>query len=105
MSASVINLPLEQIAEICKRYHVTKLELFGSVLRDDFAPDSDLDFLVTFKPDARASLFDLVHLQRELKRLLGRDVDVISRPGVERSPNWIRRESILGNTAAIYVAR
>jgi uncharacterized protein len=103
MPAPAIELPLEQIAEICERYHVTELELFGSILRDDFRPDSDIDFLVTFEENAPIGLFEFADMQEELRTLLGRDVDLVSRRGIERSANWIRRREILKNTRPIYV--
>src|SRR5215213_9018940 len=102
MSAPAIDLPLEQIAEICRRYFVTKLELFGSILRDDFRPDSDVDFLVTFEEDAQIGLFEFIDLQTELTELLGREVDLVSRAGVEQSANWIRRREILRSPLVIY---
>jgi predicted nucleotidyltransferase len=105
MSAPAMELPLDEIAEICRTYHVANLSLFGSALRDDFRSDSDLDFLVEFEAGERVSLFDLVHLQRALGELLGRQIDVISRAGLERSANWMRRKSILSNATSIYVAR
>jgi uncharacterized protein with HEPN domain/predicted nucleotidyltransferase len=72
-------------------------------LRDDFGPDSDVDVLVTFEPEARWSLFDLAGAEQELSDLLGRDVDLVSKRGVERSPNWIRRRAILASARPYYV--
>ncbi|MCC6791542.1 MAG: nucleotidyltransferase family protein, partial [Thermomicrobiales bacterium] len=95
MVTTAIELPLQEIAEICERHRVAELSLFGSVLRDDFRPDSDVDVMVTFFTDAQISLFDLVDLQDDLKQLFGRDVDVITRNGIERSKNYIRKAAIL----------
>jgi predicted nucleotidyltransferase len=78
------------------------LALFGSVLRDTFGANSDVDFLVSFKDDARIGL-NIVHMEEELKRLVGRDVDLVSRRGIERSQNWIRRANILSSARSIYV--
>lgn len=78
--------------------------MFGSALRDDFGPESDIDVLVTFETDARPTLFDHVEMQDELKGILNRDVDLVSRRGIERSRNPIRREEILGSAEVIYVA-
>ena len=98
-----IDLPNEALAEYCRRWRITKLEVFGSVLRDDFGPDSDIDFLVTFDPATRLSLFDLVDAQDELAALIGRPVDLVEREPIERSRNWMRRRMILGSTKTIYV--
>jgi predicted nucleotidyltransferase len=80
------------------------LALFGSVLRDDFRPDSDVDVLVTFAPEAHHGLFDLVDMEDELSVIFGRRVDLVERPGVERSENYIRRRSILRSAQPVYVA-
>ncbi len=99
-----IDLPMEQIADFCQRWKITEFALFGSVLRDDFRPDSDIDVLVTFAPDAEWSLFDHMHAEEELSQLLGRDVDLVSRRAVEESRNYIRRKAILRSARTIYVA-
>ena len=104
MSAPAIDLPVDRIAEICRRYYVKELELFGSILRDDFRPDSDVDFLVTFEEDAPIGLFEFADFQAELSALLGREVDVVSRRGLERSANWLRRREILKSVRPIYGA-
>src|SRR3972149_242706 len=90
-----IEIPKDQIAEVCRRWKITELALFGSVLREDFRPDSDVDVLVTFAPDAKWSLFDHVDMEDELARILGRPVDLVSRRGIERSRNPFRRRAIL----------
>ena len=100
-----IEIPANEIADFCRRWKVTELALFGSVLRGDFNPDSDVDVLVSFAPDARWSLFDLVRMQEELKAILGREVDLLERVAVEQSENYIRRKSILSNMEVIYAAR
>jgi uncharacterized protein len=94
----------DKITEFCQRWKITEFALFGSVLRDDFRSDSDVDILVTFAPDADWSLFDHVDMEEELSAILGRKVDVVSRRAVERSDNWIRREAILSTAEPIYVA-
>ena len=105
MSVPAFDLPLEQIAEICRRYDVKQLELFGSILRENFLADSDVDLLVTFEEDSPIGLFEFADLQEELRALLGREVDLVSRRGVEKTENWIRRTEILKNTSSIYAAR
>ena len=70
---------MEQIADFCRRWKIARLEVFGSALRDDFAPDSDIDLLVTFASDAQWSLFAHMRMEDELKSILDRDVDVVTR--------------------------
>jgi predicted nucleotidyltransferase len=105
MAKHKTDIPADEIADFCRRWKVTELALFGSVLREDFGPDSDVDALVSFAPDARWSLLDLVRMQDELKAILGREVDLVQRVAVERSENYIRRKSILSNLEVIYAAR
>jgi hypothetical protein len=94
----------DQIAAFCEKWKITQFELFGSVLRDDFDAESDVDVLVVFAPDAKISLFGLVTAEEELKALVGRRVDLLERRAIEESPNWIRRRSILNSTRLIYAA-
>ena len=95
MTRAQIDLPKEEIAEFCKKWGVSGFSFFGSVLTDDFRPDSDIDVLVTFEEDLKHTLFDLVHMGDELKKMFGREVDLLTRRGVEQSRNYIRRKSIL----------
>ena len=88
----------------CKRWMVKELALFGSALRNDFGAESDIDLLVTFTPEAHPSLFDLAGMESEFESLLGRKVDLVSRRGIERSKNWIRREEILSAARTVYAA-
>lgn len=99
-----INLDMDRIKEFCRRWGITELALFGSVLRDDFRPDSDIDVLVTFEPNPRISLFDLVDIEDELAEIVGRRVDLVDRKAVEQSHNWIRRKHILSHSETVYVA-
>ncbi len=100
-----VSIPRKRLAEFCGRWKVSELAFFGSVLRDDFHPDSDIDLLVSFSPKAKISLFDLVRMQNELKEIFGREVDLVERRAIEKSENYIRRKSILSNTKVIYAAR
>lgn len=95
----------DSIAAFCRRWKITELSLFGSVLRADFRPDSDIDVLVSFAPDAEWSLLDHAAMQDELTALLGRKVDLVSRRAIEHSGNWIRRLHILSTAEPVYVAR
>jgi hypothetical protein len=80
MTRARIDIPNEKIAEFCRRNHIKRLALFGSVLRDDFRPDSDVDVLVEFEPEARVGLLTLAGMEIELSELLGRKVD-LNTPG------------------------
>jgi predicted nucleotidyltransferase len=100
-----IDVPNEKIAEFCQKWKITEFSLFGSVLREDFRPDSDIDVLVTFGEKAKHTLFDLVHMEDELKQIFGRKVDLVSRRGIESSRNYIRRNAILNSAEVIYAAR
>ncbi len=103
MSARM-NIPEKELAVFCRRWRITELALFGSVLRDDFGSNSDVDMLVSFHPEAQHTLFDMVRMQAELKEILGRDVDLVSRRGVERSRNYLRRNAIIGSAEVVYEA-
>lgn len=99
-----IDIPQPAVAAFCQRWQIVEMAFFGSVLRDDFRPDSDVDVLVRFGPEARHTLFDMVRMQSELKGILGRDVDLIERSAVEHSRNYIRRNAILNSAEPIYAA-
>jgi len=99
-----IEVPAEQVREFCGRWKIIEFALFGSVLRDDFRPDSDVDVLVRFQPDAPWSLFDLGDMQAELERIFGRKVDLVEKEAIEQSRNPFRRRHILGNHRVIYAA-
>lgn len=97
-----MDIPKEEVAAFCRRWQIKELALFGSALRDDFRPDSDVDVLVQFDPEARHTLFDMVFMQEELQRIFGREVDLVSRRGIETSRNYIRRRAILESAEVIY---
>jgi len=98
------DIPSDLLSAFCRKWNVVRLEVFGSALREDFGPESDLDFLVTFDPAARRSIFDLAQAEQELASLLGRKVDLVTRAGIERSRNWIRRREILDTARLLYAA-
>jgi uncharacterized protein len=102
MGAPRIPIDRERIADFCRRWKITEFALFGSVLRDDFRPDSDVDVLVTFAPDAEWGLFALVEMQGEVANICGRKVDLVSRRGIEASANYIRRKAILSSAEVIH---
>jgi predicted nucleotidyltransferase len=97
-----IDWPQEQINRFCQHWLVTELSLFGSILRDDFHADSDIDLLIAFADDADWSLFDHIQMQQELQSILHRKVDLISKRAILRSPNPIRRHEILSTAQVIY---
>ena|SRR5512137_182349 len=105
MSRVRIDIPQERVAEFCRKHRVRKLSLFGSALREDFRPDSDVDVLVSFAEDARYSLFELAAMEEELASILGRKVDLVEREAIEQSENYIRRRHILQSEEPLYVAR
>jgi predicted nucleotidyltransferase len=84
-----------RFADWRRRWQVRGLAVFGSVLRADFGPSSDVDLLVTYEPQAAWSLIDHEQMEQELTEILGRKVDLVSREGLDRSANWIRRHMIL----------
>jgi predicted nucleotidyltransferase len=104
MEHDELGLPRERIIEFCRRWEIVELALFGSVLREDFGRHSDLDVLVTFAPQARWTLLDHVEMQEELKAIVGRPVDLVSRRGIERSRNALRKKAILDSAEVYYAA-
>lgn len=104
MSRAKNEIPRDKIVDFCRRWKIVEFALFGSAVRDDFGPDSDVDVLVTFAPGAGWSLFDHVEMQEELRSLLRRDVDLVSRRGIEQSRNYLRRKAILDSAEVLYVA-
>jgi uncharacterized protein len=94
----------EQLTEFCQQWQVAELSLFGSILRDDFNADSDIDVLVTYRPTAKRGLFEKIRMKEELSSLLHREVDLVSKKAIEQSHNWLRRKNILSSAEVIYVA-
>ena len=100
MSAK-IDIPKDEIVAFCQRNHIRRLALFGSVLRDDFTPESDVDVLVEFEPDQTLGL-EFITMQDGLSDILGRQVDMYTFKGVESSRNWLLREEILSSAEVQY---
>jgi predicted nucleotidyltransferase len=105
MTISALTIPQNAITTFCRQWKIQELALFGSVLREDFGPDSDVDVLVSFLPDARWSLFDMVQMQTQLQAMFAREVDLVERTAIEQSENYIRRKNILSHLEVIYAAR
>lgn len=100
-----IALPRERIAALCREYGVEELAVFGSVLRDNFTPESDVDFLVVFKNDDYGPwMGKLNDFEEALGALIGRKADVVPKRSVESSENYIRRKHILGSAQTLYAA-
>jgi len=104
IDSPTVAIDRERLAEFCRKWKVRELALFGSVLREDFRPDSDVDVLVEFAPDTHWTLFDLGEMQEDLTGIFGREVDLLSRRGVEMSRNPFRRKAILSSARTIYVS-
>jgi predicted nucleotidyltransferase len=104
MDTPRLKVPRQKIAAFCRKYHVQKLAFFGSILREDFRPTSDVDVLVEFEPGHTPGLA-FFGMPEELKAILGREVDLFTFAGVQSSRNPIRRKAILDSAKVYYVAR
>jgi hypothetical protein len=100
MAQSQIKLPTEEVAELCRQYRVRQLALFGSVLGEEFGPESDVDVLVDFEPDAHIGFMALSRLQRELSVMLKRPVDLVPKDGLKARI----REAVLSSAEVVYAA-
>lgn len=99
-----INISDDDISSFCRKWRIIELAFFGSVLRDDFSNQSDIDVLVVFALETKYTLFDLVRAENELSQLLGRKVDLVEKSSVMESENYIRRKHILNSFEVAYVA-
>jgi hypothetical protein len=101
MSEVKIELPRDQIEAFCRKWKVKEFALFGSVLREDFRPDSDVDVLVDLLPNHGLSMYDWVDMIDELKEIFGRDVDLVDKTAIR---NPFRRHAILSSYEVVYAA-
>ncbi|SRR6266508_982586 len=101
MPKKKFRLPRKKIAEFCKRWSITEFSVFGSVLREDFRPDSDIDVLVSIDPKAQFGLFEIAQMQIELENMFKRPVDLVEKEGLR---NPYRRREILSTAQIIYAA-
>lgn len=100
-----IDLPMDRLREFCERWGIVRLALFGSVLRDDFGPDSDVDLLAWFAAGRRMSLFDHVEMELELSTLLGRRAEIVHRDALDEDHNVRRSSAIKESARDVYRAR
>lgn len=96
------TIPQKKVVAFCKRWNVTEFSIFGSALRADFRPDSDVDVLVTIKPDAHISLLDIAQMQIELEAIFKHPVDIVEKEGLR---NPYRKREILKTAQVVYAAR
>ncbi len=102
MPTIAIEIDKDRLRDFCRKWKVTEFSLFGSAVRpDEFRPDSDVDVLVRFDENARVSLYDISHMEDELREIFGREVDLAEREGIEQSNNEYRRERILSSAVAL----
>ena len=99
-----IDIAQEKIVEFCRKWRIRELCIFGSALREDFRPDSDVDVLVAFEPGIQWRFRQWIEMTCELEALFGHKVDLVERRLVEQSENYIRRRHILNHLECIYVA-
>ncbi len=100
-----IDLDVAAITNLCQQWQIKELALFGSVLRDDFNPHSDIDVLVSFTENAKITFFDLDKIEQQLSDIFHRPVDVVTKKAIEQSHNWIRKRNILEHSQVIYEQR
>jgi predicted nucleotidyltransferase len=100
MTVSDLRLPMARVAQFCRHHRIRQLALFGSALRTDFRPDSDIDLLVEFEPGAQVGLFALLGMQEELSAILQRPVDLVPRLGLKP----MIRDSVLASAQVLYAA-
>jgi predicted nucleotidyltransferase len=104
MTRTHVPIPRDAIAAFCEKWNIKEFYFFGSVLRDDFSPTSDVDVAVRFAPEAKYSLFDLVDMEDELTAIFGRDVDLLTLRAIEHMPNPLRRRAILESLELVHAA-
>jgi predicted nucleotidyltransferase len=104
MIAHGIDLDTEAVRDFCRKWKIRELSIFGSVLRDDFGPESDVDFLADYDEDAEWDLSDLMDMRDELAAIVGREVDLLTRAGVEASSNRLLKREILSKLERLYAA-
>ena len=102
MQRKKFRIPRKRIAEFCQRWSITEFSVFGSALRADFRPDSDVDVLVSIDPKAHIGLFEIAEMKIELEDMFKRPVDFVEKEGLR---NPYRRSEILNTAKVVYAAR
>ncbi|GBF81347.1 nucleotidyltransferase family protein [Aphanothece sacrum] len=105
MKTLPIEISTTKITKFCQQWQITELSLFGSILREDFHDNSDIDILVTFFPKAQWSLLDFVRMEDQLETIFHCKVDLVMKQSIEQSDNWLRKQEILGTAQIIYAKR
>ncbi len=100
-----LGISLNQLSDLCQQWEISEMALFGSILRDDFNQDSDIDFLISFEPSAPQGLLTLSKIKSQLETLLDYPVDIAIKNSIKNSDNWIRRQEILTTAQTIYEQR
>ena len=101
MQRKKFRIPRKKIAEFCKRWSITEFSVFGSALREDFGPDSDVDVLVSIDPKAHIGLFEIIDMKLELQDMFKRPVDLVEKEGLR---NPYRRKEILRTAQVVYAS-
>ena len=99
-----ISIPRAKIEDFCKRWEIIEFSFFGSILREDFHPKSDIDVLVEFSHNSSWSLLDHAKMEEELSQIFNRPVDLVNKKAVINSQNWIRKQNILVSAEVYYAA-
>ena len=99
---SQISVPRDALAALCREHRIKRLAIFGSALREDFGPESDVDVLLEFEPGRTPGLLGIAGIEARLSALFGREVDLVTRSAVEQSRNYIRRRAILDSAEEVY---
>lgn len=100
-----LGLSTEEIVQFCQQWNIMEFALFGSVLSNQFHPNSDIDILIRFAPNTRQGLLTLAKIKHALEAQIGRKVDIVLKESIENSENWIRRNDILKSAQIIYDQR
>lgn len=104
MSKIQIPIPYDDIRAFCEKWQIIEFALFGSVLREDFGPESDIDVMVYYPPNTTIDLLDEVQMVYELREIFGRKVDMVSKKAIQNSQNSARRNAILNSAQVVHVA-